>query len=144
MRLVVGLCVAALLAATLGAVADARTFRGHTTQSRTTSVVTNKAGVPVRVRVSWAAKCSKGSFAATTIFARLPNATRTRATETLSSTLREPKGIRSLITTSVRLNRVVAGGNVRWSGRFTARVTVRRNGQTIDRCIPRPVGVRAA
>ena len=144
MRLLAALGAAVLLAALVATAAEAGTFRGHTTQSRTASVVTDGDGVPTRVRVTWAARCAKGTFAASTVFARLPEATRDHASETVRSTLKGAKDVRSLVTASVRLTRVVAGGHARWSGRFAARVTVRRGGATIDRCAPAPVGVRAA
>lgn len=123
-------------------VADARTFRGHTSQDRTASLVSAKTGAPVRVRVSWVATCRHGEYAATTIFAPPSTATRTRAAGTARTILREKGDIRSHITATLRLQRVVAGGAARWSGTLTPSVTVRRAGRTIDRCRAAAIGVR--
>src|ERR1044072_7033663 len=54
------LAAAALLALALPATADAKTFRGKTSQGRSASVTTGADGVPTRVRISYRAKCGDG------------------------------------------------------------------------------------
>src|SRR4051794_14560889 len=54
------LLVAAVAALMLPAGAEAKTFRGKTSQGRSASVVTGADGVPTRVRISYRAKCADG------------------------------------------------------------------------------------
>jgi len=135
MRIV--LATLAVLIAGAG-VAEAKTFRGQTSQERMASMVVGKDGLVTRVRISYSAPCSDPRF-------RFPNVLRLEpplATSTVDDvsetvTLRDrlSGGGRSHQTATVTAHRTVdADGAESWSGTFKTRVVLTRGGKHRDTC----------
>src|SRR5689334_8623812 len=135
---------AALTAAlVLPATADAKTFRGKTSQGRSASVVTGAGGVPTRVRVSYRTRCDKGSgVTGSTVF--LPpfdqvtaDALTDGGTENVKSTTRAGESARITSHLSARRH------GSRWSGTYRITLVIKYKGRTEKTCKARGITWRA-
>jgi hypothetical protein len=124
------LAVALLICAP--AVADARVWRGETTQGRGVSVRTGDEGEVERVRVGWKARCRNGSYTSRTYFKVPFDMSGTTAFEDAGSyrSRRLRGGFRG--HHRVHVQGTLAGD--RWTGTFRVRTRVTRRGRTVDRC----------
>lgn len=121
--------VAAVLVAPTAA--DARTWRGKTTQGRAVTVATGADGLVERVRVSWRAPCRKGRYVSRTLF--LPPfdvSEQARFEDAGSYRSRVEGGYRARHRVLVRGRR----DGDRWRGTFRVRTRVLREGRLVDRC----------
>lgn len=131
------LALAVAMVLSLTAVADARTWRGETEQGRGISVRTGDDGEVQRVRVSWKARCQKGSYTSLTVFVRPFDVSETTVFEDAGT-------YRSDVQGGYRArHRVFVRGTLaddRWTGTFRVRTRVTKGGRFVDRC--RLAGVR--
>jgi hypothetical protein len=135
MRIV--LATLALLLAFTGA-AEAKSFRGKTSQKRFATVVVGKDGLITRIRISYSAPCSDPKV-------RFPNVLRieppfiTSTADDLDETVtlsdRLSGGGRSRQTATVTARRSVdAAGEESWSGTFKTKAVLTRAGKRLDTC----------
>ena len=135
MRIVLA-TLAVVLAGT--GVAEAKTFRGETSQERMASMVVGQDGLVSRIRISYSAPCSDPRY-------RFPNVLRieppfeTSTTDDVTETvtLREKLsgGGRSRQTATITAHRTVdASGEESWSGTFKTRAVLTKGGKHLDTC----------
>jgi hypothetical protein len=128
---------AALLAGSSG-VAEAKGFRGTTSQKRMASLVTGEGGFVARIRIGYSARCSDPRY-------RFPNvlrfeppfkvSTADRVRETVTLRERLTGGGRSRQTATVTARRVVdAAGVESWTGTFKTRAVLTKGGKRLDVC----------
>jgi hypothetical protein len=124
------LAVAMLVA--VPAVAGAETWRGTTGQGRAVAVRTGDDDRVDRVRVSWKAKCRKGSYMSRTVFRRPFDVSEAAEFEDRGTYRAAVQGgYRARHTVFVR-GALGADGN--WSGTFRVRTRVTRRGRFVDSC----------
>jgi hypothetical protein len=114
--------------------ADAKTFRGKTSQGRTASLVTGAGGVPARVRVSWRAPCKRAgyrAFGGTKFTPPFTSVSADVVTDTGKTyRVRVKGGLRGRITTDLVVNR----RGERWVGTLGVRELFARHGKVVDVC----------
>lgn len=127
-----------VLLAALPAAAQAKSFRGKTSQDRMASVVVGDDGFVSRIRISYSAPCTDPRY-------RFPNVLRIEApfdettvdtvTEELVLRDRLDGGGRSRQSVTVTAERTVAeDGTQSWSGTFKTRAVLTKNGERLDVC----------
>lgn len=126
------LALALAMLVAVPAVAGAETWRGKTAQGRAVAVRTGDDDRVERVRVSWKAKCQKGSYMSRTVFRRPFDVSRAAEFEDRGTyRVDVPGGYRAR-------HRVFVRGTLRadgdWTGRFSVRTRVTRGGRFVDRC----------
>jgi len=135
MRIVLA-TLAVLLA--LASTAEAKSFRGETSQKRFASVVVGDDGLVMRIRISYSAPCGDPRY-------RFPNVLRveppfdTATPDDVTTRLKlDDKllgGGRSRQTVTVTAHRSVdAAGAESWGGTFKTRVVLTRGGKKLDTC----------
>ena len=126
------LTVAALVAA--DATAQAKVFRGETSQGRRASLVVGSDGLLRTARVNWRSRCRSGRLQSRTVFLR-PHAESTPDAFLDTGTYRRRDGrYRLRFTTTVRGGRIAGPGTERWRGTFRAKVLVTSRGRYVDTC----------
>jgi hypothetical protein len=124
------LALAMLVAAP--AVAGAETWRGKTEQGRAVAVRTGDDDRVERVRVSWKAKCQKGTYMSRTVFRRPFDVSRAAEFEDRGTyAVDVPGGYRARHRVFVR-GKLGADGD--WTGTFRVRTRVTRGGRFVDSC----------
>src|SRR6478735_10770760 len=129
---------ALVLALGIAPAAEAKSFRGETTQKRMASVVVGADGLVTRIRISYSAPCSDPRY-------RFPNVLRIErpfdasseddVTEKLKLNDKLSGGGRSRQTVTVTAHRTVdADGAESWSGTFKTRAVLTRGGKKLDTC----------
>jgi hypothetical protein len=145
MRIVVATLV--FLLACTGA-AEAKSFRGKTSQKRFASVVVGSTGLITRIRISYSAPCSSDPAY------RFPNVLRleppflTSTKDELDETVKlsDPirGGGRSRQTATVTARRTVDSSGVEsWKGTFKTKAVLTRGGKRVDTCQLKRVTWRA-
>jgi hypothetical protein len=135
MRIVFTAIALALLVAPA---AEAKGFRGETSQKRFASVVVGADGMVTRIRISYSAPCGDPRY-------RFPNVLRLEppfdastpddVTEELKLSDKLMGGGRSRQTVTVTAHRTVdASGAESWSGTFKTRAVLTRGGKKLDTC----------
>ena len=126
-----GLASAAVLAAP--AAADAKLWKGKTTQGRTVSVRTGADGLVMAVRVRWRARCEDGrSLTGISGFRRPFDRSEPRGFEDGGDYPdRVSNGMTSQNTAFV-VGRLTRGGP--WKGSFHITSVLQRNGRTVTNC----------
>jgi hypothetical protein len=125
------LALALAMLVAVPAVAGADTWRGKTGQGRAVAVRTGDNDRVERVRVSWKAKCQKGSYMSRTVFRRPFDVS--EAAEFVDGgtySVDVPGGYRARHRVRVR-GRLAAG---EWTGTFRVRTRVTRDGRFVDSC----------
>jgi hypothetical protein len=130
------LTLAALVAA--DATAEAKVFRGKTSQGRAASVVIGSDGLLRTARVNWRGRCRAGRIAEKTSFIRPhdasgPNSFRDGGVYRK----RQRGGYRLRFTPRIRGRRIFDPADPaaeRWRGTFSATVLVTRRGRYVDTC----------
>ena len=135
MRIVLVTLVALL--ATTG-IAEAKSFRGQTSQKRFASMVVGKDGLVSRIRISYSAPCSETRYRFPNVLRIEPPFERSTAdevTETVTLKDRLSGGGRSRQTATVTAKRSLDDdGAESWSGTFKTRVILTRGGKRLDKC----------
>ena len=117
------------------AAAEAKVFRGKTTQGRPASVVIGSDGLLRAARVNWRARCRFGRTRDKTIFTRPHDESTPDAFfDAGVYRRRDDAGYRLRFTVSVRGTRIAGVRGERWRGTFRARVLVTRRGHYVDTC----------
>ena len=130
--------VALLALFTFPAVADAKAFRGKTSQGRMASVVVGDDGFVTRIRISYSAPCTDPRY-------RFPNVLRveppfdastpSKLTEELILRDKLEGGGRSRQRVTITAERTVADdGTESWSGTFKTRAVLMKGGERLDVC----------
>ena len=119
--------------------ADARSFRGQTSQDRLATVVTDADGLVQRLRISYSAPCRAGqAYRFPNVFrfeAPLDASTVDEVRDTVTVRQRLKGGGRSRQTASIVAHRTVeAAGAETWSGTFKTRIVLSRSGKRLDTC----------
>jgi hypothetical protein len=129
---------AIVLALAMAPAAEAKGFRGETSQKRFASVVAGADGMVTRIRISYSAPCGDPRY-------RFPNVLRLEppfdastpddVTEKLKLSDRLMGGGHSRQTVTVTAHRTVdAAGAESWSGTFKTRAVLTRGGKKLDTC----------
>ena len=128
--------IVALLA--VGGVAEAKSFRGKTSQKRMASLLTGKDGLVTRIRISYSAPCSDPRYRFPNVLrieAPFRTSTPDRMNETVTLRDRLRGGGRSRQTATVTGRRAVDTAGVEsWSGTFKTRVVLTKGGKRLDTC----------
>lgn len=135
MRIVVA-TLAVLLA--LAPAAEAKSFRGETSQKRFASVVVGPDGMITRLRISYSAPCGDPRYRFPNVLRIEPpfdSATPDEVTEKLKLSDDLSGGGSSHQTVTVTARRTIAADDTEsWSGTFKTRVVLKRGGKTLDVC----------
>ncbi len=127
---------------------ERRTYRGETSQDRTVTVTTGSDGLVDRVRIDWVATCRRERFRYRTRTVDTPPfdaVSPTRVRDEYVYVERSRGGVRARVAATLSARRSGSGARRRWSGTFSARVVVRRDGRRVDACrTTRPVRWNAA
>jgi len=116
---------------------ERKTFRGETQQDRPVSVTSGEDGLVDRVRIEWVGACRRGAFRYSTRTVDVPPfdvSEATRLRDAYSYRERSRGGVVATVAVTLTGARRGTGRRERWSGTFRARVTVRRDGRTVDSC----------
>lgn len=115
--------------------ADAKVFRGHTSQGRAASVVIGSDGLLRAARVNWRGRCRFGRVGDKTIFSRPHDASTPDAfSDAGSDRRRDDSGYRLRLDVSVQATRIADDRGERWRGTFRGKVLVTRRGRYADTC----------
>jgi hypothetical protein len=126
---------ALLLLGLAPATADAKVFRGKTTQGRPASVVIGSDGLLRTARVNWRAHCRYGRVVEKTSFLRPHDiSTPDEFRDGDVYRKRQRGGYRLRFTPVISGHRVAAASGERWRGTFRAKVLVTRRGHYVDTC----------
>jgi len=126
------LAVAALLAADV--TAEAKVFRGDTSQGRHASLVVGSDGLLRTARVNWRSRCRDGRLVSRTFFVRPHTESTTESFTDTGTYRRRQQGGYRLRYTATMSGRRIASGRERWRGTFRATVLVTRRGRYVDTC----------
>jgi hypothetical protein len=126
------LALALAMLVAVPAVAGADTWRGKTGQGRAVAVRTGDDDRVERVRVSWKAKCQRGTYMSRTVFRRPFDVSEAAEFEDRGTyRVDVPGGYRARHTVLVR---GALGADRRWTGTFRVRTRVTRGGRFVDSC----------
>jgi hypothetical protein len=115
--------------------AEAKVFRGKTSQGRPASVVIGSDGLLRTARVNWRARCRKGRFREKTAFTRPHDQSSPDAfLDEGTYRRRDAGGFRLRITVAIRGTRLADARGERWRGTFRAKVLVTKRGRYVDTC----------
>jgi hypothetical protein len=125
---------ALLVLCAVPAAANAKTYKGKTSQGKTVTVKTGADGVVTRARLTWSAPCrNKGRFHTTTTFSRpLDAATSDMVRDAGTYRIKDKLGYVGRITMTLAGQRNAATD--RWTGTVAIKVQVARHGKVVDRC----------
>jgi hypothetical protein len=119
----------------VAAEAEAKVFRGKTSQGRPASVVIGSDGLLRAARVNWRGRCRFGRVGDKTAFARPHDASTPDAfSDAGSYRRRDDSGYRLRFDVAVHATRIADDRGERWRGTFKARVLVTRRGRSVDTC----------
>src|SRR3954447_1735003 len=122
----------------LTGVADAKSFRGETSQKRFVSMVVGDDGLVRRIRISYSAPCSDPRYRFPNVLRIEPpfkTSTPDKAAETVTLRARLAGGGRSRQTATITARRTVdAAGAESWSGTFRTRAVLTKGGKRLDTC----------
>src|SRR5215213_11080452 len=117
------------------ATAEAKVFRGKTSQGRAASVVIGSDGLLRAARVSWRARCRFGSAHDKSSFTRPhEESTPDAFFDEGVYRSRDDDGYRLRFTVSVRGARIADASGERWRGSFRGKILVTRRGHYVDTC----------
>ena len=134
-------CAALAAVVAVPAQADAKLWKGKTTQGRLASVRTGADDIVNRVKIRWKASCKGSTRTGKTVFVPpLDSAGAQAFADAGTSRFDLGGGLRSRDTVSVR-GTLRADG--RWRGTFRLRSVLRRDGEVVDRCRVGPIRWRA-
>ena len=122
----------------LPAAAQAKSFRGKTSQDRMASVVVGDDGFVSRIRISYSAPCTDPRYRFPNVLRIEPpfdESTTDAVTEELVLRDRLDGGGRSRQTATITAKRTVdEDGTESWSGTFKTRAVLTKNGKRLDVC----------
>lgn len=141
----VATAVATLALLATAAAAQAATFTGQTARDLPVRLETGSVDqIPRKLLVSWrTGKCKRpgNSFSSRTRFEGFDVATTERLATEGKYVVKQPRdNLRSVVRVEVSGRRV---SETRWSGKFSAKVRVKRNGKAYERCRQPQIGWNA-
>ena len=135
-RLIALAALSMLMFAAAATAAEAKVFRGKTSQGRPASAVIGSDGLLRAARVNWRSRCTQGGrLRDKTIFTR-PHDRSTPDAFLDEGTYRrkDDNGYRLRFTSSIRATRIADARGDGWRGSFRIKVLVTRNGRYVDTC----------
>ena len=127
-----------ILLALLPVAAEAKSFRGKTSQDRMASVLVGDDGFVTRIRISYSAPCTDPRYRFPNVLRIEPpfdEATPRRVRERVVMRDRLDGGGRSRQTATIVAKRSVdAAGTESWSGTFKTRAVLTKGGRRLDVC----------
>jgi len=115
--------------------AEAKVFRGKTSQGRPASVVIGSDGLLRAARVNWRGRCRGGRVREKTSFTRPHDQSSPDAFfDEGTYRSRDDDGYRLRFTVSIRAARIADERGERWRGTFRAKVLVTKRGRYVDTC----------
>ena len=134
LRLIVLAVLSMAMFVAAASAAEAKVFRGKTTQGRAASVVIGSDGLLRAARVNWRGRCRNGRVGEKTIFTRPHDASTPDAFSDAGSYRRRDGRYRLRLDVSVQGSRIADARGERWRGTFRAKVLVTRRGRYVDTC----------
>jgi len=135
LRLIVLAALSMAMFVAAATAAEAKVFRGKTSQGRPASVVIGSDGLLRAARVNWRGRCRFGKVGDKTIFIRPHDAsTPDTFSDAGSYRRRDDAGYRLRFDVSVQATRIADDRGERWRGTFRAKVLVTRRGNYVDTC----------
>jgi hypothetical protein len=143
MRLIAGICAAAVALLLVPSVATADRWRGKTRQGRLAVVGTGSDGLVNLVRIRYRARCTDGKALTSGVkfLPPLDASTPTGFVDGGEFRFRLPDGERARARTRVDGGLRTSG---RWTGNFRVRVRVTRNGRFVANCRTGRIGWKAS
>jgi hypothetical protein len=135
LRLIALAALSMLMFVATATAAEAKVFRGKTSQGRPASVVIGSDGLLRAARVNWRGRCRGGRVREKTSFTRPHDQSSPDAffdEGTFRS--RDDDGYRLRFTVSIRAARIADERGERWRGTFRAKVLVTKRGRYVDTC----------
>ncbi len=118
--------------------AEAKVFRGKTSQGRSASVVVGTDGLLRTARVNWRARCRYGRVVEKTSFLRPHDVSSPDAFQDAGVyRKRQRNGYRLRFSPTIKARRIFDAAHPRlerWRGTFRAKVLVTRRGRYVDTC----------
>ena len=113
--------------------AEAKVFRGKTSQGRPAAVIIGSDGLLRTASVNWRARCRDGRLRDKSYFLRPHDFSSPDAFADAGTYRRKDGRFRIRFTASIKATRTTAGGE-RWSGSFRLKALVTRGGRYVDTC----------
>ena len=135
LRLIALVALSMLMFVAAATAAEAKVFRGKTTQGRPASVVIGSDGLLRAARVNWRGRCRGGRVREKTSFTRPHDQSSPDAFfDEGTYRSRDDDGYRLRVTVSIRAARIADERGERWRGTFRAKVLVTKRGRYVDTC----------
>jgi len=135
LRLIALAALSMLMFVAAATAAEAKVFRGKTTQGRPASVVIGSDGLLRAARVNWRGRCRGGRVREKTSFTRPHDQSSPDAFfDEGTYRSRDDDGYRLRFTVSIRAARIADERGERWRGTFRAKVLVTKRGRYVDTC----------
>jgi hypothetical protein len=126
------LSMAMLAAAAAGA--EAKVFRGKTTQGRPAAAIIGSDGLLRTASVNWRARCRDGRLRDKSYFLRPHDASTPDAFADAGTYRRRDRRFRIRFTASIKATRIADATGERWRGSFRLKALVTRGGRYVDTC----------
>ena len=126
------LSMAMFVAAAAGA--EAKVFRGKTSQGRPAAVIIGSDGLLRTASVNWRARCRDGRLRDKSYFLRPHDSSSPDAFADAGTYRRKDGRFRIRFTASIKATRTAGAGGERWSGSFRLKGLVTRGGRYVDTC----------
>jgi hypothetical protein len=135
LRLIALAALSMLMFVAAATAAEAKVFRGKTSQGRPASVVIGSDGLLRAARVNWRGRCRGGRVREKTSFTRPHDQSSPDAFfDEGTYRSRDDDGYRLRFTVSIRAARIADERGERWRGTFRAKVLVTKRGRYVDTC----------
>lgn len=135
LRLIALAALSMLMFVATATAAEAKVFRGKTSQGRPASVVIGSDGLLRAARVNWRGRCRGGRVREKTSFTRPHDQSSPDAFfDEGTYRSRDDDGYRLRFTVSIRAARIADERGERWRGTFRAKVLVTKRGRYVDTC----------
>jgi hypothetical protein len=135
LRLIALAALSMLMFVAAATAAEAKVFRGKTSQGRPASVVIGSDGLLRAARVNWRGRCRGGRVREKTSFTRPHDQSSADAFfDEGTYRSRDDDGYRLRFTVSIRAARIADERGERWRGTFRAKVLVTKRGRYADTC----------
>jgi hypothetical protein len=135
LRLIALAALSMLMFVAAATAAEAKVFRGKTSQGRPASVVIGSDGLLRAARVNWRGRCRGGRVREKTSFTRPHDESSPDAFfDEGTYRSRDDDGYRLRFTVSIRAARIADERGERWRGTFRAKVLVTKRGRYVDTC----------
>ena len=114
--------------------AEAKVFRGKTSQGRPAAVIIGSDGFLRTASVNWRARCRDGRLRDKSYFLRPHDSSSPDAFADAGTYRRKDGRFRIRFTASIEATRTAGAGGERWRGSFRLKALVTRGGRYVDTC----------